>query len=126
MPIQPLPPQILVDRVDPVGNDERRALAPLGEEVTHRPVERASHPHPLTLPRHKRERAVDFTDRVGGTVEDARAGLLDRNIAKALGCRIDEIDELFDVFVHGGKEALGRIMGAAGADCDPEGPGGRT
>ena len=120
LPFQPLALQVPVDRVDPIGNDERRALAALGEEVAHRSVERTRHPHALALPRHERERAVDLADCVGGTMQDARAGLLDGHVAQAVGCRIDEIDELLDIFVHGRRVELRRITGAAGVDRDAE------
>ena len=40
---QPVGDQRLVQRVDPVGDVQRRALVPLRQEVAHRPVERSGH-----------------------------------------------------------------------------------
>jgi len=78
----------------------RRAFAPLGEEVTHGPVERARHAHGFTGARDQSERALNGIHVRGGAVEKESAGLLDSEVIDPVGVMVRQINYAFDVAIH--------------------------
>src|SRR5690606_15467362 len=88
-----------VERIDAVGDVEGRALVALREEVAHRPVERARHPHRDAIDGDNREGAVDPAYGVGLARQDAAPRLLSRHAMQVCERRIDEIDDAADILV---------------------------
>ena len=48
-----------MQRVDPIGDEQRGSFLALGEEVSHRSIERTRQPHGDAVSCHQRERAID-------------------------------------------------------------------
>ena len=104
---QSLALQLLVNRVDAVSDDERGTGGALGEEVTHRTVERARHAHRLAIAREQGEGAFDGAHALRIIRQHAGARLLDAEIVETVERGVGEIHDAFDVFrVHGASVAM--------------------
>ena len=90
-----------MQRVDPIGHVERRALVPLGQEVAHRAIERPREPDGHPLGGHQCERPVDAAHAAGIAIEDAPSGLLDAHVGDTVQSRVDEVDDPADGLEHG-------------------------
>src|SRR5438094_9634336 len=60
--IEPVGFELLVNGVDAVRDDERGSFGAFGEEIAHRPVERAGHADDFTITGKQREGTVDSAD----------------------------------------------------------------
>ena len=88
-----------MQRVDAVGDEQRRALLALGEEVAHRPIQRPRHPDRDAVLGDDRERPVDGADRGRIAGEDAAARLVQVEAVQAVQRRIEQVDQPLDVAV---------------------------
>ena len=100
--------------VDAVGDEERRSLAALREEIAHGPVERSRHPDGDAVAGHERERTGDcpHARRIGG--RHAASRLLEVEIVQPVERRIDQVDDAFNRVVHDRLQATGFRLQASG------------
>ena len=96
---EPLGLEGAMQRVDAVGDEQRRALLALGEEVAHRPVQRSRHADRDAVLGDDRERPVDGPDRGRIAGEDAAARLVQVEAVQAVQRRIEQVDQPLDVAV---------------------------
>src|SRR5207249_4463900 len=89
-----------VDGVDAVRDDQRGALLPFGQEITHRPIQRASHTDGLSVARQQGEGPVDLADGFRFAGEDALARLVHAKVVEVVQRRFQKINDTFDVVVH--------------------------
>ena len=104
-----------MQRVDAIGDIQRRALLPLGEEVPHRPIHRPRQPDRDALAGDQRERSVDRADRVRVAAQHARARLVDVHVEEAVQGGVEQIDDAADVSLHAAivRQAAGYVVGCA-------------
>jgi hypothetical protein len=95
--------QEMVDRVDPVGHDQRRPFGLLGEKEPQRPVERARHPHMESVAGDQGERSVDRPDGFRVAAQYSGPGLVDRHVIDSVDRGIGEVEQLSPVLdlLHG-------------------------
>ena len=99
---QPLGGQRLVQRVDAIGDKQRRTGGALGEEVADGAVHRPRDAHGDAVVRHQRKRAVDPAHGVGIARQHASDGLVDVHVVDHVERRIEQIDDAADGLIHGG------------------------
>ena len=71
-----------MQRVDAIGDVQRRALLPLGQEVAHRAIHRPRQSHGDALHGDQRERSVDRAHRRRIAAQHAPARLVDVHVAR--------------------------------------------
>src|SRR5688572_4656199 len=99
--------ELVVKGVDAVGHDERRAFLTLGEEVTHRPVERPRHADGFAFAREQGEGAVNVADGCRFPGKHTLARILNAHVVDAIERRIEEINDAFNSVVHKNKSESG-------------------
>ena len=90
-----------MQRVDAIGDEERRTVLSLGEKVAHRPVHRPCHPNGAAFGGDNGERAIDRANRTRVTAEDDTPRAVQVKVEKAVGRRVEEVDHAADVTMHG-------------------------
>ena len=97
-----------VENIDAVGDDERGTFGALGEEVTERAVHGTGEPDTFAFARNEGERAFDFADGFGRSVEHAGAGFIHGHVVNLVGGGIEEVNNAFEIFVVHGVSKLPR------------------
>ena len=94
--------QEAMDRVDPVGGDQRRAVTSLGDEIPQRATDRAGHADGLIAHRHQCKLPVDPTDFLRLPLGDEPPGFVDGHIIDQVPPRIGQVDDPLDrlMLVH--------------------------
>ncbi len=98
---QSLGRQRLMQRVDAIGDEQRRTGGALGEEITHGPIHRPRDADGEAVVRDQRKRAVDAAHGVGIARQHASSSLVDIHVVDHVERRVEEIDDAADGCVHG-------------------------
>ena len=92
--------QPVEDRIDSSSDDEHRACLTLGEEVSHRAVERTRHPHRLARFRKQSEGTLNLTHCRLRLLKKQLARLIVRQVIDLVCFRVGQINDTFDILVH--------------------------
>ena len=92
--------ELVVNGVNAVGHDERRALVPLGEEVAHRAVEGARHADCFAFACEQGEGAVNVANGFRLAGKHTLACFVHGHVVDAIERRIQEINDAFNSVVH--------------------------
>jgi len=88
--------QLLIDFINPFGDDQRGAFCPFCQEIPHRAADRASHSDRLARLLANRELAGDLANRVRVTNADSRASILSRTPQQDVPRWIHKIHDLLN------------------------------